>query len=521
MNVKNYARARLNWSRLAAVFCLLTGFAPEVAAQPSGGGTVVNHSGFIRGVDVTHDPGTGGFFVVGGQGHVIGQCVNADGNAIGPMITINNTGFAAFPRARYSPHINGFLVVWSEEVGNPSELRARTVTCGGGMGPEQTISGGLNAWMESGAAIGYSPSSQRFLVAWKSLSPALLRVVLVDNNGAPASGVVTVSTGFGRDPGVAWNPNTNEFGVSYSGESGSTNFSGFAVVPADNPGAFRRTTFNSFGGGMNAITDLDFVESTGRYLMTWMEFSSSIYAKTATFDGGGNGPVSHDVVSTRLGAADAIAIASNRVTGTSLLTGIDRGNDAILGMEIGGTGTPVSGVNTINAAFLPTRYPRVAAHGGAGRWLNTYSGGPLGQFGGITSFAAFSGGGGGTPPPPPTTAPATNGRGRSAATAATATTVNRSLHVSDGSARRGLGVLEGNWLPPGSSTACGVEVEEPRRHQTHRHHRRQRAARAPRFSPAQTGCATVTGTGGRQGRLRRCRPRRRRRLHRRRPGRPA
>ena len=41
---------------------------------------------------------------------------------------------------------------------------------------------------------------------------------------------------------------------------------------------------------MNAITDLDFVEATGRYLMTWFEFSSGIYAKTATFDGGGNGP---------------------------------------------------------------------------------------------------------------------------------------------------------------------------------------------------------------------------------------
>ena len=68
------------------------------------------------------------------------------------------------------------------------------------MGPSTRTPGGLNAWMESGAAIGYSPSSQRFLVAWKSLAPALLRVVLVDNNGSPASGVVTVSTGFARDP---------------------------------------------------------------------------------------------------------------------------------------------------------------------------------------------------------------------------------------------------------------------------------------------------------------------------------
>ena len=71
------------------------------------------------------------------------------------------------------------------------------------------------------------------------------------------------------------------------------------------------------------------------------------------------------VVSTRLGAADAIAIASNRVTGTSLLTGLDRGNDAILGNgDRWRRYSPSSGVNTINAAFLPARYPR-AAHGTA------------------------------------------------------------------------------------------------------------------------------------------------------------
>ena len=126
MNVKNYARARLNWLRLAAVFCLLTGFVPEVAAQPSGGGTVLNHSGFIRGVDVAYDAGTGGFFVVGGQGHVIGQCVNADGNAIGPMITINNTGFGAFPRARFSPRHQRFSggVEWRRSATRASSMRA-------------------------------------------------------------------------------------------------------------------------------------------------------------------------------------------------------------------------------------------------------------------------------------------------------------------------------------------------------------------------------------------------------------
>ena len=288
MNIRNYARARLNWLRLAAVFCLLTGFAPEVAAQPSGGGTVLNHSGFIRGVDVANDPSTGGYFIVGGQGHVIGQCVNADGNAIGPMITINNTNFGAFPRARFSPGIGGFLVTWMEEV-NVSEIHARTVTCGGGMGPEQSISGDRNAFLDSGAPLAYSQSSGRFLVAWKGGStknstPILLQMVLVDNSGARISDVYTVSTGFARDPGVAWNPQTDEFGISFSGESGSTSYSGFVVVPSTNPGAWRRSTFNAFGGGLFTITDLDYVEATGRYLMTWFELSTGAFAKTATFD---------------------------------------------------------------------------------------------------------------------------------------------------------------------------------------------------------------------------------------------
>ena len=195
--------------------------------------------------------------------------------------------------------------------------------------------------MESGAAIGYSPSSQRFLVAWKGLVPRTRSEwCWLTTTVRAASGVVTVSTGFARDPGVAWNPNTERIRRFLSAARAAPRTSADSPwFRRHNPGAFRRTTFNAFGGGMNAITDLDFVESTGRYLMTWVEFSSGIYAKTATFDGGGNGPISHDVVSTRLGAADAIAIASNRVTGTSLLTGIDRGNDAILGMEIGGTGT--------------------------------------------------------------------------------------------------------------------------------------------------------------------------------------
>ena len=56
-------------------------------------------------------------------------------------------------------------------------------------------------------------------------------------------------------------------------------------------------------------------------------------------------------------------------------------------MEVNGHGLAASAVNTINSTYLPARYPRVAA--GSGRWLNTYSGGPLEQFAGSRASPLF------------------------------------------------------------------------------------------------------------------------------------
>ena len=183
---------------------LAVGASPASAQQVSAGATREVVTRFIRGVDSAFDPNTGTYLIVGGQGVVVGVCVNAQGVPTSGVFTINPSGFGAFPRARYSPHVlgsGGFLVTWGEEVGNPSEVHARVVNCSGQMGAEQVISGGHSAWLESGAAVAYSPSSQRFLVAWKSYPPDIrIKAVLVDNNGTRVSGVVNLSNGFGRDP---------------------------------------------------------------------------------------------------------------------------------------------------------------------------------------------------------------------------------------------------------------------------------------------------------------------------------
>ena len=321
-----------------AAFLILASGVTASAQQIQAGATTEVATFFVRGVDTAFDPNTNRYLIVGGQGQLVGVCVNASGTPVSGAFTINGDGHGQFPRARYSPHVfgsGGFLVTWPEEIGATIELHARVVNCSGALGSEQVISGGHMAWLESGAALDYSPSSQRFLVAWKGFPPdTRIKATLVDNNGARVSDVVNLSAGFGRDPGVAWNPFTNQFGVSFSAENGdgSVGFSAFAVVPASNPAAFARTTFNEVPGGLVTISDVDFNDATGRYMMTWFEISSGFYSKIAEFDASGN-LLRQGIASSRLGSYDALSIAYNPVSGTFLLGGADRSNDAMLGLQ--------------------------------------------------------------------------------------------------------------------------------------------------------------------------------------------
>jgi hypothetical protein len=403
---------------------------------------------FVRGVDTAFDPNTNSYLIVGGQGVLVGVCVNANGIPISGVFTINGEGHGQFPRARYSPHVfgsGGFLVTWPEEVGATVELHARPVNCSGGLGAEQVISGGHSAWLESGAAVAYSTTSQRFLVVWKSFplatAPIRVKAVLVDNNGSLASGVVDLSSGFGRDPGVTWNPSLNQFAVSFSGESGDRNpsFSAFAIVPASNPAAFTRTTFNTIFGGLTTITDIDYNPVTNRYIMTWFEFSSAALAMIAEFDTAGT-LISQGPASSRLGSYDALSTAYNPVSGTFLLVGVDRSNDAVLGLELNSRGFPFNGENTLSSTHRPSYYNRVAASNSSRSWDTVFA---ARSFNGIGSFIARSfasgggpagahgGGGGSTDPQPPP--PSSSG----------CTTIQPGPDWQ---------CVNGNWLPPSTTS---------------------------------------------------------------------
>lgn len=409
-------RTRTFAGRLVAcslLACITIAGAGRTAAaqQIEGGATQEVATFFVRGVDSAFDPSTNSYLVVGGAGPLLGVCVNAAGVPISGLMTVNPEGYGSFPRVAYSPVIGGFLVAWPEEVGSPSEIHARTVRCSGALGPEQVISGGHSAWMESGPAIAYSATSGRFLVAWKSFptvaAPIKVKAVLVDNNGTAVSGVVDISPGFGRDPGVAWNPATDQFGVSFSGESGTSNFSGFAVVPASNPAAFSRITFNFFTGGMATITDVTYNAATNRYLMSWFEISTGFFAKVAEFDAAGN-LLTSGIASFRVGSYDALSIAYNPVSRTSLLGGVDRANDAMIGIELNSRGFPFNGENTLSATHRSSFYERVSSSTLGKSWLGSFSARLFNGIGvvPVTSFSSGGGPGGSYDAPAPGPGPA-------------------------------------------------------------------------------------------------------------------
>ncbi len=228
------------------ILAAVAGLSGTASAQQITGGAVSELLGFVvRGVDSAYDPNSRSYLVVGGHGPVLGICVNEQGVPTSGVITINNVGFGSFPRTKYSPYIHGsggFLVVWPEEIGpGITQLQSRTVSCTGLMGPEQVVSGPNSAWLESGAALAYSPASRRFLVAWKTYIPDV-KATLINEGGTQFGPIVDISSGFGRDPGVTWNSYHDHFGVSYSGETGpngSVGYSGFALVPAANPSRLR------------------------------------------------------------------------------------------------------------------------------------------------------------------------------------------------------------------------------------------------------------------------------------------
>ena len=462
--------------RLAGLIGALLALASAPAfAQVSKFNTVDLLTTFIRGVDVAHDE-SGGALVVSGVNAIYAQCIDANGTggAAVAVKTYEPTGhpYGSFPRARFNSTTGNYLVVWPEEQdGGSLLLRARTFSCpSGSMGSVNTI--GVSPWGESGAAIDWSPMSGKYLVAWKSIAaPNPVWVQLVNPDGSPSGSSVQISSGFGRDPGVAWNSVTNEFGVSYSGETDTGAYSVFAVVPPGNPANFRRTTFNSISGGKTYLTDLAYNQTTQHYVMSWFQLGGGAFANIAEFDNSG-ALLAQGIASTSMGSYDALALAYNRNSLTFLLVGIDSA-DQLRVAELNSRGVRFAAEQTVPTGFAPIRYPRVDASATLPRWwaavskgngtsafqgtgnvvfaTATTGGGPAGSY----DAGATSSGGGGSSTGCTTVQPGpdwTCVNGGWLPPSGTSTSTGSCTTVQPGA---GWSCVNGSWVPPSGTTTSG------------------------------------------------------------------
>jgi hypothetical protein len=461
----------------------------------------------MRGSDTAYDPVFDVYLLVVGHGPIYGIFVNAAGIPVTPAFTImdGTLGWGNFPRAKYSPHVpngvggfGGFIVAWHHNIGAINCVFSRIVSYPAGRpvtNIQQISDGAQNgSWHETGPALAYSRTSQRFLIAWRTNQYAI-HGRFVDRNGFPAGPVMALENpGASRDPALTWNSVTDEFGLVYTGWDGGAHAS-FRRIRASDGAVSPRSAFGYAGG--TYATAIDVNTWSNQYILTWALHPGTM---AAAFDAGGT-YLGTSLVTTRLGFDQSLAMSFNPLSGTFLAVSSDINSFEVAGVELAATGQPYGLVQILtNGARGGSFYPMTSNRPSAGEWDIVYSR----DFRGATSqiVGTSTRGGGITPgpapgptPPPPTgcTTPdpfvsigggtCVNGgwvpRGTSAPapTPTPAPPPPTGCSIPDPFASLGGGTcVNGGWLPPGSP-----------------------AAPAPAPAPPPTGCTTpdpFTSIGG-------------------------
>jgi hypothetical protein len=339
-------------------------------------GVVSTRDGVVRGNDAAYDPKHGIYLIVGAYGSVNASFTDANGAIVGaPSFPIGNPSFAHYPRAEYSPDVNGgqggFLVTWHQNDGQPNVVHAAIVAYPNGViSGDQAISdgsGGGTVW-EAAPAIAYSETSHKFLVVWNNFSRQI-QGRFVDVNGAPSGQIMTIETGDSRDPSVAWNPATDEFGVSASAWAGGTQpgaFVGFRRVAASSGAMSSRVTWGYTAGTF--ITDATINTATNHFVVASAGYGVTNYAELDQ-----NGALLATGL-LNVGAYDGLAVAYNEASGSILAVGMGNSYD-IVGSELNGQGVPISqpAVLTNGGGTSGSFYPRVTERAKVNQWNISYS----------------------------------------------------------------------------------------------------------------------------------------------------
>ena len=165
------------------------------------------------------------------------------------------------------------------------------------------------------------------MIAWRTLGFGVLGR-LVNAFGVPVSGIIPLENpGGSRDPSLAWNPSTDEFGLAYTGWSGNTAFAAFRRIRAVDGAVSARSTFGFTAGTFATAID---VNDLNQYVMAYAIHPGTI---TATFDAAGN-LLANTYVTGRLGFDQSLGMAYNAVSGTFLAVSSDRDSYEVGAIEV-------------------------------------------------------------------------------------------------------------------------------------------------------------------------------------------
>lgn len=349
----------------------LAGLTLPASAQISAAGPANNlASAFVRGNDVAYDAAHDVYLAVGGSGQALwGRFVDASGAPVAAAFRIDGGDHHVhFPRVA-AGRDGRFLATWHQTdlADGGTRVHARVVSypAAGPAAPDVTLSDS-GGWWESGAAVAYSRTSNRFLVAWQAVgTPQGILGRLVGDDGQAIGNQTQIwgPTLYGRDPGVAWNPDADEFGVSFCGFDGVAAVAAFARV--DMKGSvLRRTIFDHSGGSF--ISDVAYNSATKRYLVVWHAGGTKGAELAANGDALAAGAIG-------VGTYDGLGVSYNPVSGTFLVVGHGNGGE-VFGAELNARGAPITAAAALTASGTTkgSFYPRPAASTKAARWAVSY-----------------------------------------------------------------------------------------------------------------------------------------------------
>ena len=376
-------------------------------SRATGSVPALTPGGTMRGTDTAYDPAHDVFLVVVGNGPDVRRLREQRRHPDLDSVRGHGRqpGMGTFSPVEYSRDVNngagGFLVSWHHNIGSLNYVFARIVSFdmpGFLVSGIQQISDGEQggSWWETGPAMAYSTTSRKFLLAWRTIAYGI-RGRFVDTNGSPFGGVMQFENpGGSRDPALAWNAATDEFGLISTGWSSTSALAAFRRIRASDGFISGRTSFGFSAGTFASAID---VNSANQYVLAWALHPGTM---SAVFDQNGT-QLTSNFVTGRIGHDQSLGMAYNPNSGTFLAVGSDGTSLELAAAEMKSDGEPNTLAQIItDGAKHGSNYPMVSARTNTSQWNVAYER----DFGGaVTQFIATSTTGGGSPSAPPAPTP--------------------------------------------------------------------------------------------------------------------